>query len=381
MPFAVQEIRKLGEAGCEVYAADTFATAPGNHSRHVRKALLTPAPAENPIAYVDAVAALVEAHGITRLLPTFEEGFYLARHRDRLPQGVDLFAAQFGALARLHDKVAFTGLAAELGLRTAPSWVATSRAELEDAIQQLCSGFIARPAFSRGSLDLFTDCGPLAGAMQLADCSPTPSNPWLVQRFLVGEEQCSFAIAQHGRLVAHVAYVHPRTYENGGGIVFESITDGDMREACRRVIEATDYHGQLALDFLRTDDGLVTIECNPRATAGVAMMSASEFRAAVFDAPIARPLEVPSGRRGKIASALVREMLRDCRSIPALFRALVRGGGDLYGTLDDPLPALFQVLSYGHVLRYRVRRPEDRKRSQIMAAYFHDLRWNGEPLG
>jgi hypothetical protein len=62
-------------------------------------------------------------------------------------------------------------------------------------------------------------------------------------------------------------------------------------------------------------------------------------------------------------------------------RALMRGGVDLYATFDDPLPGLFQLLSYVHVLRYRVKRSAPwGKRSKLMAAYLHDLRWDGEPL-
>lgn len=380
MPFAVQEIRKLGETGHEVYAADTFATAPGNHSRHVKKRLLTPAPADDPITYVDAVAVSVEAHGISRLLPTFEEGFYLARYRDRLPDDVDLFAAPFATLALLHDKIAFTQLCGELGIRVAPWAVASSRSELDAATRQFADGFFARPAFSRGGLDLFTNRGPLAGAMRLADCSPTPGNPWVIQPFLPGQDRCSFAIAQHGRLLAHVAYVHPRTIDHAGGIVFESITDLEMVEVCRRIVEATDYHGQLAFDFIRGDDGLFVLECNPRATAGVAMMSAQEFTAAIADELDGGLVVIPSGRRRKITTAVVREMIRDWRAIPDTVRALLRGGEDLYGTLDDPLPAVFQLLSYVHVLRYRVRQPDGPRRSKLTAAYLHDLRWNGEPL-
>ena len=38
MPFAVDEIRKLGETGNEVTAVDTFSASPGSHSRYVARA-------------------------------------------------------------------------------------------------------------------------------------------------------------------------------------------------------------------------------------------------------------------------------------------------------------------------------------------------------
>ena len=380
MPFAVQEIRKLGQTGHAVYAADTFATAPGSHSRHVSKAVVTPAPTEDPGGFVDAIADAIHEYGIERLIPTFEEVFYLAHHRDRLASVVDLFFPDFDTLARLHNKVTFTQLCAEIGLEVGDWRVAETRDDLAAATREFPRGFFARPAFSRGGLDLYTDRGPLAGALTLDDCAPTPGNPWLVQAFVRGEDRCSYAIAQHGRLVAHVAYVHPHTIDNAGGIVFESIEDADMTEACRRVVEATGYHGQVALDFIRTDAGLVTIECNPRATAGVSMMTAEEFAAAIAGEPSAAPVLTPAGRRSKIASAILRQMALDWRRIPSGFRALRDGGEDLYATFDDPLPGLFQVLSYVHVIRYAAKRDEPPKRSKLMAAYLHDLQWNGEAI-
>jgi glutathione synthase/RimK-type ligase-like ATP-grasp enzyme len=380
MPFAVQEIRKLGETGHEVYAADTFATAPGNHSRHVSKALVTPAPVVDADAYVEAISGLVREYAIERLLPTFEEVFYLARRHERFANIVDPFFAEFDTLARLHDKVAFTQLCAELGIAVAPWLVASSRSELAAATREFAEGFFARPAFSRGGLDLYTNRGPLAGALSLVDCSPTSENRWLVQRYLRGEDRCSYAIAQHGRLAAHVCYVHPHTIDHAGGIVFESIEDAEMTEVGRRIVEATGYHGQLALDFIRTEDGLIAIECNPRATAGVAMMSAVEFAAAIDDRSARTPILAPSGRRRKISAAILRKIVREPRQLLAGLRALVHGGEDLYGCLDDPMPALFQVLSYVHVLRYRAKRDEPPKRSKLTAAYLHDLQWNGQPF-
>ena len=49
MPFAVDEIRKLGEQGHEVFAADTFRTAPGSHSAEVHERVVVPAPKQDTL--------------------------------------------------------------------------------------------------------------------------------------------------------------------------------------------------------------------------------------------------------------------------------------------------------------------------------------------
>ena len=44
MPFAVDEIHKLGESGRDVVAGDTFRAAPGSHSRGAGTHFTYPAP-------------------------------------------------------------------------------------------------------------------------------------------------------------------------------------------------------------------------------------------------------------------------------------------------------------------------------------------------
>jgi predicted ATP-grasp superfamily ATP-dependent carboligase len=380
MPFAVDEIRKFGQAGHRVIAADSFAAAPGNHSRHADKAVVTPAPADGASAYLDAIIQIIDEHGIELLVPCFEEVFYLARHRARLDGIVDPLFSDFATLTRLHDKVAFTKLCSEIGLPVVPTHIAHDRAELDDARREFLNGFFSRPAFSRGGLDLFTNRGQLAGELVLADCNPTNENPWLVQPFLKGEDRCCFAIAQHGRLVAHVSYVHPQTIDGAGGISFESIDDPELVSSCRRLVEASNYHGQISLDFMRTADGLIPIECNPRATAGVALMSTEEFAAALGPKPPVDPIVTPAGRRRMIGAGILREMVRHWSEIPTGLKTLAYGGKDIYASFEDPLPGLYQFFSYTHVIRYRMQRHERRERCGLMAAYFHDLRWDGQPI-
>lgn len=376
MPFALEVIRKFGRAGFNVCAADTFATAPGNHSRHVQGAWVSPAPRANPAVYVEALLARIREDRIDRLFPTFEEVFYLARRRPLFGEFTEVFCADFETLATLHNKVSFTALVEELGLHVPRSHIARNRKELADATRDFAQ-FFARPAYSRGGLDLFTNAGPLAGALELSDCEPSKQNPWLVQPFLTGEDRCTYSVAQHGRLAAHVTYVHPKTIDHAGGIVFESIDDPEAVAITRRLIEATGYHGQISLDFMRTATGLVPLECNPRATAGVALFPNDEFIKAVSDPAPRAPAVVPAGRRRKITTALLRDMLLHWRRIPSNLLAIATGGRDLYTSWDDPVPALYQLLSYAHVLRYRIAGRENKKRSALMAAYFYDICWNG----
>ena len=55
MPFAVDEIRKLGETGNDVTAVDTFKASPGSHSRYAARHLEVPPPTQETEAFVDAI--------------------------------------------------------------------------------------------------------------------------------------------------------------------------------------------------------------------------------------------------------------------------------------------------------------------------------------
>ncbi len=373
MPFALDIIRKLGERGHQVRASDTFSTAPGSHSRYVEEAFVTASPRHATDDFIEDVMRIGE--GVDLIVPSFEECFYLAAARDRLP--APLFAPSLESLRRLHHKGDFLRLARELELRAPPTTIVSTPLELREATLE--EGYFARPAYSRGGVELLTDRGPLAGEVCIDDCAPTEGNPWLVQPFMHGTEVCTFSVARAGRVVAHVAYEHPRTIEHAGGIVFESIESPLSLRIAQRIVEATDYEGHLGLDFMRTDEGLVLIEANPRATAGVTLLS-SEAYASALTAPGAEPVVAPAGRRLRIDVALLRDMLLHWREIPADLAALLQEGEDVYLRRGDLMPAVFSLLSYSHVMAWRFTHPMAKTRSALLAAQFDDVEWNGEAL-
>ncbi len=378
MPFALDEIRKLGKMGHGVVATDTFRTAPGSHSKYLDDWHLTASPRYERRRFIDQILKIVQDDEIDLILPAFEEAFYLAWHIDELQRVTHVFLPPFETLARMHDKAALLALAESLSLRVPRTTLAKSRAELKRAIGAY-PAYFARAAFSRGGVELLTNTGPLAGLLSVDACRPTPHNPWLVQEYVEGEDICTFSIAHHGRLTAHSTYVHPRELEHAGGIVFESIRDDDAHHAVSEIVRATGYHGQISFDFRRTGDGVMLIECNPRPTAGVFMMSAHDFCDALFDVAPQHTRVAPPGVKLKYSTALIRDMVLHWREAPEDLRYLMSSAKDVYAERGDLVPAIYQVLSYSHVAAYKWRKPRDqRKPTDLAAAYFEDILWNGE---
>ena len=380
LPHALGVIRKLGEQGHEIYATDTFGTSPGLHSNRVEEAIITASPKFETRKFLEEIEHIVSTRGIELVVPCFEEVFYLAKHRDALAASTRLFFAPFDVLTRLHNKESFTALTEQLQLPIARTRISRSQEELAAATQGF-EAFFARAAFSRGGVELFTNTGPLAGAVKLEDRHPSAENPWLVQEFVRGKDVCSFSVAHEGRLVAHCAYVHPLTIEHAGGIVFESIDSPETFEIAKTFIEATGYTGHISFDYIETDHGLSIVECNPRPTAGIFMMPAKDYADAVLAPDPSRPLVVPPGAREQIASAIIRDMFREPADIPTDLRLLLSGTEDVYAQKGDRLPGLYQILSYSHVFAFRHRMHVRRhKHSDLMAAQFFDIDWDGGPI-
>lgn len=377
MPFALDEIRKLGVRGHEVIAADTFRAAPGMHSKYVAARELVPSPSYRPREFIDAIVRVIERHRIELVLPCFEEAFVLAKHASDLAH-THLFAPAFGTLARLHSKARLLELARELSIPTPRTVLADSDAALRDATAGF-DRYFARPSYSRGGIRLFTNTGPLAGEVRIDECHPTPRNPWLVQEFVAGVDLCSFSVCQHGKIAAHSVYVHPKEIEHAGGIVFESVREPETLAITQRIVERTGYHGQISFDFRKHDGGMVLIECNPRPTAGVLFLTAEDFVGALEDREPREVRWAEAGVKRKISSALVRDMVLHWREIPSDLRHLFSDAREIYLAPEDRMPGLYQVLSYGHVAAYRLRAGRN-QRNALMAAYFHDISWNGEPL-
>jgi hypothetical protein len=70
MPFALGLIRRLAEAGHEVYSADTYESAPGNHSRFLKGHLVTASPRADTERFVGQVRDFCVDNEIDTVVPT-----------------------------------------------------------------------------------------------------------------------------------------------------------------------------------------------------------------------------------------------------------------------------------------------------------------------
>jgi hypothetical protein len=373
MPFAVDAIRKLGERGHEVFACDSYAASPGSHSRYVTGHFTTASPSGDPERFAADVERIAKENQIELVLPMFEEVFYLAAQHERISAVTKLYAPPFRTLAQVHDKGTFQELCDRLEILTPHTVLCHSPDALREGIGRF-PHYFARAAFSRGGVGLLTNTGPLAGHLSPDDCQPTEANPWLVQEFVDGPMHCTYSTLHSGRVASHMSYRAPRQWEHSTGIQFLSVDPTDTLPTVERLGRELNWDGQMSLDFIETDEGLVMIECNPRPTDGVLLMTAEGLERGLL-APEEEAVLVPDGRREQLDFAVLAQLFKEpLREAPRTIHDLARIPGTDRGW-HDAMPNLYSFLALARFERLSLR-----DREQLFVAMSDGITWDGQPI-
>jgi glutathione synthase/RimK-type ligase-like ATP-grasp enzyme len=373
MPFALDAIRKLGECGHEVFACDSYEASPGSHSKYLRGHFTTASATGDPLQFASDVERVADVNEIEIVIPMFEEVFYLAAQHERLSKVTKLYAPPFRTLAQVHDKGTFQELCDKLDIRTPHTTLAHTPDELKQAIESY-PRYFARAAFSRGGVGLLTNTGPLAGHLSLDACQPTEANPWLVQEFVDGPMHCTYSCLHDGKIATHMSYRAPRQWEHSTGIQFLSVDPSDTMPTVEKLGRDLGWGGQMSLDFIETDDGLVMIECNPRPTDGVLLMTAEELERGLL-APQSETLQVPAGRTEQLDFAVLGQIFRQpIKEMPRTIHDLAKIPGTDKGW-HDAMPKLYSFLALARFERLSLR-----QREQLFVAMSDGITWDGQPI-
>ncbi|MEO1225638.1 MAG: ATP-grasp domain-containing protein [Pseudomonadota bacterium] len=362
-------VRALHQGPCRIDVVDSFKLATAMHSNAVAKLHVAAAAAPDPVQYAQDIAEIVQQRGIDLVVPSYEDGFFLARYADKIL--APLFAPTFETIAHLHDKARFIELCAGLGLPAPKTEVVASREDLRTAIGQF-DAYVARPAYSRGGMVYLTNHGPRSGEIGLDDCDPTAENPWLVQDYIEGNDACSFSVVRNGRILVHCVY-EPTIQASGGfSVQFSSIEDFGSLEVTSTICARFNYTGFIGFDFRRTADGFVMMECNPRSSAGVFLTPKAWVADAIVGDPTETRIVEPGARRQYDAFLFQPGMVQ----LPA--RRLVQElltTPDVYISAEDMLPALYFFIN----LRHWSKRAE-REHIDFGQAFIGDVSWDGAPM-
>lgn len=256
-PVALEWARLLAAHGCNVWLSDSVWFALSRGSQFAKGFLKTPSPRFDPAGYEATLKQFIVRHGIELIIPTCEEVFHLHSIREIVP----VFAPEFSLLQQLHSKRRFIQLAESLSLPVPRT---------EPVIDRQWGGMESGDWWMKPEYSRFAVRGGSPAEVDYSDGS------WIAQERLRGQEWCCYAVAMQGKLAAYASYRSIFRAGRGASVSFVQESMPAMFSWVESFVRETNITGQIAFDFIATEDGrMLPLECNPRATSGIHLLAGS----------------------------------------------------------------------------------------------------------
>ncbi|MBI2330594.1 MAG: hypothetical protein HYU84_00150 [Chloroflexi bacterium] len=366
-PVTLDLARAFHRAGHTVFMAESLHGHLSQPSNAIKANFVVPAPRRETEAFLAALKRIIEENQIELLIPTCEEVFHVAKGLDTLPCRV--FTEPLEKLDRFHNKWKFVVYAGECDLRVPESMLVTREDDLLFAYAHW-RGLVLKPVYSR-----FASRTLILPPLKEALSTLTFSEPWIAQEYIEGRQFCSYSVCQNGRVTAHAVY--PTTFT----VAFQPVEHAAIYEWVRTFVEHYNVTGQMAFDFIETADGhVVALECNPRATSGVHLLTENpQFVESFFNtstSSVQMPCVTPYVHTSRMlgTAMLVYGMPAAIKNgnFNAWLKAFLHSD-DVILDFQDPLPFLLQlrsIFAYMNLGR--------RQRISALEASTFDIEWNGE---
>jgi hypothetical protein len=291
----------LDRAGHQVEALSAAGLCLCRLTRHVRGVHRVPAIGADPFGWLEAALDIAVRRHAEVLLPVQEQVAVMSLGRDAIAAaGIATAVPEFGALARVQDKVSAFETLTQVGLPQPPALVAASRAELKAAAGEL-PAFIKTPIGTASAgvcrLETPAELERLAAAWERQGVFE--AGGVLVQQPVRGPLVMVQSVFCRGELVAFHACQRVREGAGGGASHKLGVDLPEVREHMATLGAALRWHGALSADMI-AGTGPVFIDINPRLVEPVnALESGVDLvRALVEVARVGSSRPQPPGRPG-----------------------------------------------------------------------------------
>ncbi|MEW6404655.1 MAG: carbamoylphosphate synthase large subunit [Chloroflexota bacterium] len=367
-PATLDLARAFHRAGHTVFMAESLRGHLSEPSNALTRNFLVPPPRQQTAGFLSALSEIIQKHNIDLLIPTCEEIFYVAMGCDQLPCKV--FAESINRLNTLHNKWDFALKAVDYELSIPETILVTNQDDLLHAYAQW-SELVLKPIYSR-----FAARTLIRPPLKRALATLNYDSPWIAQEQVDGQQICTYSVCHSGHITAHTAYLSEFTAGQGATVVFQHIDHPITFHWVQKFVAAIGFSGQIAFDFMQTADGeIFALECNPRATSGIHLLTAHpDFVNAFLNEDM--PCITPRGHSSyMLSTAMLLYGLPASLTAGRLgkWRHTFFGSDDVIYKREDPRPFWHQFKS----IIYYFRLARQNKVSPLEASTF-DIEWNGE---
>ena len=369
-PATLDLARAFHRAGHTVFMAESLRGHLSQSSNAIEADFVVPAPRQDRAGFVDALKNIITQNQVEIVIPTCEEIFHISKEREQFPCAV--FAEPINILDHLHNKWHFVinAIGNEL---YAPETMFLNT--LDDVLHAYAHwrDLVLKPVYSR-----FATRTLIRPSLKqtIASVPVSPRLPWIAQEYMIGRAYCTYSVCHNGQITAHTTYPSKFTAGQGATIAFEHVEHPGIFHWVKRFVRKNHFNGQIAFDFIETDDGIVyALECNPRATSGVHLLASHPQFAEAFFNPQLQTITPVVGHKHMLSTAML---------VYGLPRAITNGefinwlktffsSDDVILDFRDILPFFLQFRSvFAYLSRAR------KHGISALEASTYDIEWNGE---
>jgi predicted ATP-grasp superfamily ATP-dependent carboligase len=269
--MAYTALRSLARRGIKVIAGDSFSPSMCFYSRYCHDRFVYPSPYLFPERFVETLARKARELNCRVLMPMHEEGFVIARYRDRLPPFLKVPLPDYDQIMNLHGKDRFYELAQRMNIPIPKTYFVGQMGKIEEIASRLSYPAVVKPRRAHGSFGLRY----VHSAQELKEAHDQlvnrfrfgPQETPIVQEYVAGAKHSVCMLFNRGRLRAQCTFKFLREFPIRGGtaVLRISVKNERMERIARRVLEHLQWHGIAEAEFTLTEDrGPVLMEINPR---------------------------------------------------------------------------------------------------------------------
>ena len=274
-------IESLTKKGIDVTVGSHKRVCVGFFSKHPKRRVLYPSPADGPERFIDAIRDLLrkDPHEVT-LVCGEENTYLLSKHKDLLTPYTSIPLVGIDTLWKCRDKSKTMKAAAEIGVPHPTTYFPEEEA-IESIRDRVQYPVVVKPCVSYGARGIVrvNRRGDLSGAHQLARAQ---YGACIIQEFIPHDGmqyKAEFLLDRNSQVKAWGVYSKPRYYppEGGSSTLNCTVDRRDILELGARILEHMGWYGMGDCDFIEDPrDGVPKLmEINPRFTRSIKVLTAA----------------------------------------------------------------------------------------------------------